>query len=77
MLKKAPFLSPQPQRAKARLSTDQVAGPLAREAYTRVHEQDKGATRLREIAMAGREHMLACQPKPWRRLADLFNILLN
>ena len=52
-------------------------GDLARGAYTGVREPDKGPTRLREIAMAGRERQLDCRPKPWRRMADFFNILLE
>ena len=77
MLKKVTFFPSQPRRAKTRLSTPRTQDLGRGEHTAEVREQDQGPTRLREIAMAGRERLLACQPKPWRRLAGFFNILLG
>jgi hypothetical protein len=57
--------------------SSKAAGHLAGGAYKGVREHDKGPTRLRKIAIAGRERMLACRPKLKRRLAGFFNILLS
>jgi hypothetical protein len=50
-------------------------GDFVRKAYTGVSEHDKILTRLHEIAIVGRERLLACQPKLVRRRAHFFNLL--
>jgi hypothetical protein len=77
MLKKATFFPSQPWPAETGLSTCKAAGPLGRGVFTAVRGHDEGPTRLHEVAISGRERLLAYPWKLEHRSADFFNILLE